>query len=67
MAQQSELFPKPEETIVINKTRSEPPLWVRRFVLWAQPGKVIRDIPLRRGLNVARSRTGSRQCRSKLR
>ena len=52
MAQQSELFPKPEETIVINKTRSEPPLWVRRFVLWAQPGKVIRDIPLRRGLNV---------------
>jgi hypothetical protein len=52
MAQQAELFPKPEETIFINKTRSEPPLWVRRFVLWAQPGEVIRDIPLRRGLNV---------------
>ena len=52
MAQQAELFPKPEETIFINKTRSEPALWVRRFVLWAQPGEVIRDIPLRRGLNV---------------
>ncbi len=52
MARQEELFPKPEQTIAIHSSRRDAPLWVRRFVLWAKPGEVIRDIPLRRGLNV---------------
>ena len=52
MARQEELFPKPEQAISIHESRRDPPLWVRRFVLWAQAGETIRDIPLRRGLNV---------------
>jgi len=52
MARQEELFLKPELTISIHDSRRDPPLWVRRFVLWAQPGKPIRDISFRRGLNV---------------
>jgi hypothetical protein len=52
MARQEELFPKPEQTIAIHSSRRDAPLWVRRLVLWAKPGEVIRDIPLRRGLNV---------------
>lgn len=52
MARQEELFLKPELTISVHASRRDPPLWVRRFVLWAQAGEVIRDVPLRRGLNV---------------
>ena len=52
MARQEELFPKPEHTISVHDSRREPALWVRRLVLWAQPGEVIRDVRLRRGLNV---------------
>jgi hypothetical protein len=52
MARQEELFPKPEHTISIHDSHRDPPLWIRRVVLWAQAGEVIRDIPLRRGLNV---------------
>jgi len=52
MARQEELFLKPELTISIHDSRRDPPLWVRRFVLWAQPGEPIRDISFRRGLNV---------------
>jgi len=52
MARQEELFLKPELTISIHDSRRDPPLWVRRLVLWAQPGELIRDISFRRGLNV---------------
>src|ERR1035437_2273225 len=52
MARQEELFPKPEHTISIHDSRRDSALWVRRLVLWAQPGEVIRDVRLRRGLNV---------------
>lgn len=31
---------------------SEPRLWVRRLVIWEEPEQVIRDVPLRPGLNV---------------
>ncbi len=30
----------------------EPLLWVRRLVIWSEPGVILRDVPLRRGLNV---------------
>lgn len=30
----------------------EPRLWVRRFVIWKEPGEVIRDFELQRGLNI---------------
>ena len=32
--------------------RSEPRLWVRRFVIWSEPGVVLREIHLRPGLNI---------------
>jgi len=32
--------------------RSEPRLWVRRLVIWREPGTVLREITLRPGLNV---------------
>ena len=52
MAQQGELFPKAEVTIRLDGSRGEPRLWVRRIVLWEKPGEIIRDIRLRRGLNI---------------
>lgn len=52
MARQEELFPRAEQTVSIYDSRRDLPLWVRRFVLWSQPGEVIRDVSLRRGLNV---------------
>lgn len=32
--------------------RTEPRLWVRRLVVWSEPGVVLRDIPLRPGFNI---------------
>jgi hypothetical protein len=52
MAQQGELFPKAEVTIKLDGSRGEPRFWVRRIVLWEKPGEIIRDIHLRRGLNI---------------
>jgi hypothetical protein len=52
MAQQGELFPKAEVTVRLDDSRREPRLWVRRIVIWEKPGEIIRDIPLRCGLNI---------------
>lgn len=52
MAQQFELFPEPAVVIRPSATRTEPRLWVRRLALWEKPGSMIRDIRLRRGLNI---------------
>ncbi len=32
--------------------RTEPRLWIRRFVLWSEPGTILREIKLRPGLNI---------------
>lgn len=52
MARQSGLFPEPEVTVAVDKSRNEPRLWVQRLVIWEKPGEIIRDIRLRRGLNI---------------
>ena len=52
MAQQRELFPEPTNTIQFDKTLTEPRLWIRRLVIWETPDALIRDIPLRRGMNI---------------
>lgn len=52
MARQARLLPDPAATILVAPGRDEPSLWVRRLVVWQEPGNVIRDIPLRRGLNI---------------
>jgi hypothetical protein len=66
MAQQGELFPKAEVTIKLDGSRGEPRLWVRRIVLWEKPGEIIRDIHLRRGLNIIWS-PDPRRCPSRTR
>lgn len=44
--------------------RVEPRLWVRRLIIWEKPGKQIRNVELKRGLNVVWSPgNGSRQGR----
>lgn len=52
MAQQSELFPEPTVIVHPSGARGEPRLWVRRLAIWEKPGSIIRDIGLRRGLNI---------------
>lgn len=49
---QHELFPRPAFSITPEPGRTEPRLWVRRLVIWAGPAVVIRDIELKRGLNI---------------
>jgi hypothetical protein len=52
MAEQAELFPDPEVSIILNKARHEPRLWVSRLVIWEKPGEMIREVRLRRGLTI---------------
>ena len=52
MARQGKLFPEPALTVKVDRARAEPRLWVRRLVLWAKPGEVVREVRLRRGLNI---------------
>ncbi len=54
-----ELFERPAFSITPEPGRSGPKLWVRRLVIWRDPKTVIRDIPLRPGLNVVWSPDGS--------
>jgi uncharacterized protein YoxC len=49
---QGDLFPRVPFSIKPEPGRPQPRLWVRRLVIWREPGIVIRDIPLKRGLNV---------------
>lgn len=52
MPRQGKLFPEPTVTLKLDRTRGEPRLWIKRLVLWAKPGQVLREIPLRSGLNI---------------
>jgi hypothetical protein len=53
MALQGELFPDPEVVIAPDDARREPLVWVRRLVIWEKPGgEILREVPLRRGLNI---------------
>lgn len=52
MSAQHELFSRPKVAIEPEKGRSEPRFWVRRLVIWEKPGKVLREIPLKPGLNI---------------
>jgi hypothetical protein len=49
---QPELFDRPGFTIKPEIGRTTPKLWVRRLVIWRAPNEIIRDVPLRRGLNI---------------
>jgi len=52
MGRQTELFHEPLEVVSPAQDRLEPHVWVRRLIIWEKPGKVIRDLPLRKGLNI---------------
>ncbi len=52
MPKQLELLERPGLEIRPGTGRSEPRLWVRRLVIWSEPGVVLREIRLRPGLNI---------------
>lgn len=52
MGSQQELFHEPSQVLTPSIDRLDPAIWVKRLVIWEDKEKVIRDIPLRRGLNI---------------
>ena len=49
---QHDLLPHPAFSITPEAGRNEPRLWVRRLVIWREPGTIIRSIVLKPGLNI---------------
>lgn len=49
---QPELFPPAPLSIQPAAGLSTPRLWVRRLVIFGEPGKIVRDVALRPGLNI---------------
>src|ERR1700685_1271221 len=49
---QHALFPGLGLSITPEAGRKEPRLWVRRLVIWREPGTIIRSIALKPGLNI---------------
>jgi len=52
MARQLDLIDKPGLHVEPRLGSTEPRLWVRRLVLWSEPGVILRDVGLRPGLNI---------------
>lgn len=52
MPKQLELLKRSGLEIDPDANRSEPELWIRRFVIWSEPDVVLRQILLRPGLNI---------------
>jgi len=46
------MFPRSAFSLTPDPGRTEPALWVRRLVVWREPGDIIRDISLAPGLNI---------------
>ena len=49
---QHDLFPRASFSIALETGRNGPRLWVRRLVIWREPGAIIRSIDLKPGLNI---------------
>lgn len=52
MHSQLDLLPTSLDAITPAPALNGPRLWVRRLVIWKEPGQILRDIPLRPGLNI---------------
>ena len=52
MSKQLELLARSGLVVQPEANRSEPRLWIRRLVIWSEPGVVLREITLRPGLNI---------------
>jgi len=49
---QAELFPREEMKLVPEPGRTAPRFWIRRMVIWSEPGQILREITFRPGLNI---------------
>ena len=52
MSKQLELLARSGLVVQPEANRSEPRLWIRRLVIWSEPGEILREITLRPGLNI---------------
>src|SRR5688572_23300931 len=52
MVQQLDMYARSAVRVTPAPGRREPRLWIRRVVLWSDPETVIRDIPLKPGVNI---------------
>lgn len=52
MSMQLELFPGLDAAPAAPAGPVQPRLWIKRLVIWERPGEVLREVTLRRGLNV---------------
>ena len=52
MPRQLELLGRSGLKIQPEANRSEPRLWIRRLVIWSEPGVILREVSLRPGLNI---------------
>ena len=52
MPRQLELLGRSGLQVQPEANRSKPQLWIRRLVIWCEPGVVLREIRLRPGLNI---------------
>lgn len=52
MKQQLDLLARGSLRIKPAPGRAEPRVWVKRLAIWSEPGNLIREIPLRPGLNI---------------
>ncbi len=55
MPRQLGLIREPPAKLQVGPGREVPSVWVSRLVIWGQPGEVVRDIPLHRGVNIVYS------------
>lgn len=62
---QPDLVPPPPLELEPDPRRAEPRLWVRRIVVWSQPGFTVREIKLRPGLNIVWSPDAADRGKSK--
>ena len=65
MKQQPDLVPESSLQLKPGAGRAEPRLWVRRLVIWSEPGDKLRDVRLRPGLNIVWSPDPSDRGRAK--
>lgn len=52
MPRQLELEGRPPLTLAAARDRISPRVWIRRLIIWSEPGVKVREVVLRRGLNI---------------
>src|SRR5437588_287767 len=52
MPEQDDLWMQSRFAVQVAQERRAPSLWVRRLAIWKDPENLLRDVRLRRGLNI---------------